>query len=97
MVVDGETVAEEGDREMLRSLRLEDLGPARKLEVELSNRPNVFTGDERCRKRGLAWIKGKGPNWRDLTDTKRRTLRPPSYWTDFLPELQDAFLGRVRL
>jgi AAA domain len=30
---------------MLTSLRLRDVGPARKLEVELSDRLNLFTGD----------------------------------------------------
>ncbi len=61
------------------------------MRFERRQAPEHF--DERCRKRGLAWINGKGPNWRQERDSKGRKLRPPSYWTDFLPQLQEAFLS----
>ena len=61
--------------------------------MRFERRPAPDNYDEQCREPGHAWIKGKGPNWRRMRDSKGRKLRPPSYWTNFLPHLQDAFLS----
>jgi len=53
--------------------------------------PDEF--DERCRRRGLAWIESKGPEWQRLRDSKGRKLRPPPYWTHLLPQLHQVFQG----
>jgi hypothetical protein len=61
--------------------------------MRFERRPAPKSFDKECRKRGLAWIEGKGPNCRQARDAKGRKLRPPSSWTQFLPQLQDAFLN----
>lgn len=48
----------------------------------LHSEPALF--DERCRKKGLAWLQ-KNPK------AGRKTTRPKDFWSPFRPDLADAF------
>src|SRR5438105_14519638 len=54
---------------------------ARMIRVLPQQEPAKF--DERCRQRGLLWL-GANPGYQ----------RPKDYWSEFEPELREAFRGR---